>query len=90
MVTAFVLVNVQDGCVREIANELLGLNGVKETHVVAGEYDIVAVVRVKDNRELSDLITGKIIHANGVERTKTLFALESFSSFDLAELFEVR
>ena len=90
MVTAFVLVNVESRSVREIADELLGFGGVKEAHAVAGEYDMVAVVRVKDNRELSDLITGKIVHAKGVQRTKTLFALETFSPFDLAEIFEVQ
>jgi len=90
MVTAFVLINVESNKrLREIADSLLGFNGILEVHVVAGEYDMVAVVRVHDNATLSELITEKIIHAPGVKRTKTLFALESYSSYDLSALFEI-
>jgi DNA-binding Lrp family transcriptional regulator len=48
---------------------------------------MVAILRVRDNRDLSALITKKIVHTNGVERTKTLFALESYSPFDLPACF---
>ncbi|MBT3381620.1 MAG: Lrp/AsnC ligand binding domain-containing protein [Lentisphaerae bacterium] len=89
MVTAFVLINVQDRNVQKIGDELLGHEGVKEAHVVAGEYDMVAVVRVADNSTLSHLITNEIAHIDGVERTKTLFALQSFSAYDLSSIFDV-
>jgi hypothetical protein len=49
----------------------------------------VAVVRVAGNAELSQLITTRIVQAPGVERTKTLFALETHSRFDLSRLFGV-
>jgi DNA-binding Lrp family transcriptional regulator len=87
LVTAFVLINVQDKNFRRIADNLLAMPGVKEVHVVAGEYDMVAVLRVTDNQELSQLITERMVHAPGVQRTKTLFALHSFSPFDLDALF---
>ena len=90
MVTAFVLINLEDKQIRNIADSLLAFDGVAEVHVVAGEYDMVAVVRVADNVSLSELITNRIIHAPGVQRTKTLFALESHSQFDLAKLFELQ
>ena len=89
MVTAFVLINVQDKKVHEIAQNLLAYEGVTELHVVAGEYDMVAILRVRDNQDLSTLITQNIIHTSGVERTKTLFALESFSPFDLSACFGI-
>mgnify|MGYP006291188385 CR=1 FL=1 len=89
MVTAFVLINVQDETMSDIAGELLTFDGVKEVHVVAGEYDMVAVVRVKENSALSDLITQKVIHVAGVERTKTLFALQSYSHLDLGAVYDL-
>lgn len=89
MVTAFVLVNIRDRKTQDIAEELLTQEGVKEAHVVAGEYDMVAVVRVADNSTLSHLITECIAHIDGIERTKTLFALRSFSSYDLSSIFAV-
>jgi len=87
MVTAFVLINVEDSKVQQTAEHLLTLEGLTETHIVAGEYDIVAVVRVKDNKKLSKLITDNIIHSPGVERTKTLFALNTLSNFNLENIF---
>ena len=89
MVTAFVLINVEDKKLKDLAGRLLAHSGVKEVYVVAGEYDMVAVLRVPDNRQLSDLITEKIIHTPGVQRTKTLFALEAHSPYDLAKAFGV-
>lgn len=87
MVTAFVLICVEDRKVHETVKSLLQHQGVTEIHVVAGEYDMVAVIRVKDNETLANLITDKIVTAPGVERTKTLFALESHSPHDLDEIF---
>lgn len=87
MVTAFVLICVEDKKVHETVKALLKHKGVTEIHIVAGEYDMVAVIRVKDNAELANLITEKIVSAPGVERTKTLFALESHSPYDLKEMF---
>ena len=89
MVTAFVLINVQDKQIHELAERLLTFEGITELHLVAGEYDMLAVIRVSDNADLSRLITQKVVPAPGVARTKTLFSLESFSPFDLAHLFGV-
>ena len=90
MVTAFVLISVKDKQFRETSDHLLQFRGITELHLVAGEYDMVAVVRVADNHELSHLITSHIIQAPGVERTKTLFALNTYSHFDLSALFGVK
>ena len=83
MVTAFVLISVEDRKVHETVKALIQCKGVTEIHVVAGDYDMVAVIRVADNMELGN----KIVNAPGVERTKTLFALESHSTFDLQSMF---
>jgi len=75
MVTAFVLINVADRDFDGMAEQLLGLDGVAEVHVVAGEYDMVAVVRTGDNAALSHLLTQHVLHTPGVKRTKTLISL---------------
>lgn len=87
MVTAFVLISVEDRSVHETIKCLLPVKGITEMHIVAGEYDLVAVIRVSDNQELGKIITQHIVTATGVEKTKTLFALESHSTFDLADIF---
>jgi DNA-binding Lrp family transcriptional regulator len=90
MVTAFVLINIEDKNIKKIAETLLALPGIKEVYPVAGEYDLVVVIRVADNHALSELITEKIVHAQGILRTKTLFALQAFSNYDLQGFFKVQ
>ncbi|MCF7855629.1 MAG: Lrp/AsnC ligand binding domain-containing protein [Candidatus Pacebacteria bacterium] len=87
MVTAFVLINVEDTKLNEIADAVLSLPGVSEVHVVAGEYDMIAVIRTTDNTRLSELLTKHIIHTPGIKRTKTLISLEAYANFDLDSTF---
>ena len=89
MVNAFVLVNVGTKNIREIAQSLIDVNGVTEVYPVAGEYDILVVIRVKDNGMLSKIITDEIIHKDGVNHTKTLFALDVYSKVDLHATFGI-
>jgi DNA-binding Lrp family transcriptional regulator len=77
MVTAFVLINVEDRHLNDISKRLKGFEGVAEVHVVAGEYDMVAVVKVSDNDTLARLLTDDVIHTPGVKRTKTLISLQN-------------
>ena len=79
MVTAFVLINLQDKNIKKVAQNLLTLPGIVEVHAVAGEFDLVAEIKVSDNRALSELITEHIVHATGILHTKTLFSLQSFA-----------
>ena len=79
MVTAFVLINLQDKNLKKIADNLLTMPGIEEIHAVAGEYDMVAVIRVPDNKALSELITEKLVHASGVLHTKTLLSLQTYT-----------
>ena len=90
MVNAFVLVNIGTKNIREIAQSLIDVNGVTEVYPVAGEYDILVVIRVKDNGMLSKIITDEIIHKDGVLHTKTLFALDVYSKVDLHSTFGLK
>ena len=77
MVTAFVLINVEDSKVTDLIETLRDIEGVTEVHLVAGEYDMVAVVKADNNDDLSQMLTDKIIHTPGIKRTKTLISLRS-------------
>ena len=90
MVNAFILINIEEKNVREITNNLLEVEGVTEVYPIAGEYDILAVVRVIDNPTLANIIIEEIIHKPGVRHTKTLFALDSYAKVDLEEVFKLK
>ena len=87
MVTAFVLINVEGKDVRKTAEALHAVDGVTEVYTVAGEYDLIAVIRVADNQTLSKVVIEEVVHKRGVRHTKTLFALDAISSVDLESVF---
>ncbi len=87
MVNAFVLINIENKGVRELAKELMEVQGVTEVYSIAGEYDFLVVIRVDDNATLSNVVTEQIYHKAGVRHTKTLFALDSYATVDLEKVF---
>jgi DNA-binding Lrp family transcriptional regulator len=89
VITALVLLNVEPGRVRSLAEELLAIDGVTECYSVAGPYDLVAVVRVREHDQLSDLVTERIAAHDGITATETLIAFRSFAKRDLGMLWDI-
>jgi len=90
MVTAVVLINVERAEIKKVVEALLDVEGVNEVFAVAGEYDLVAIVRVKDNERLSAIVAEELTHDfPGITRAKTLFALAAHSKYDLKSFFGV-
>ena len=88
MVTAIVLINVERPKLKQVIDAVLETEGVTEVYAVAGEYDLVAIVRVTDNTSLSKIVVDKMPHQiPGITHAKTLFALEAYAEKDLAKLF---
>ena len=89
MVTALVLLNVERAQIHQVAEQLADVPGISEVYSVAGRYDLVAVIRVKTNEALADLVTGKIRQVRGIEATETLIAFRAYSRHDLEAMFSV-
>jgi DNA-binding Lrp family transcriptional regulator len=89
MVTAFVLINCRRDAIQETANALAQVEGITEVYSVAGQFDLVAVLRVKGNEEVADVVTGHLLRLQGIERTQTLISFRAYSKFDLDRMFSV-
>jgi DNA-binding Lrp family transcriptional regulator len=89
MVTAIVLLTVARGRVAEIAEHLAGLEEITEVYSVAGRYDLVAMVRVKNNEDLADVVTKKLQRVDGIQTTETLIAFRAYSRVDLEGVFSI-
>ncbi len=89
MVTAIVLINVERKRVQETADALHKLKGVSEVYSVAGQYDLIAIIRVKEIEQVSELITGQLLKLEGIQKTETLIAFASFSRYDLEHIFSI-
>lgn len=89
MVTAFILINAERGRIADASQEILDLDGITEVYSVAGEYDLVAVARVRENEELAKLVTEDLIAVEGLTKTETLIAFRQYSRHDLERMFSI-
>ena len=89
MVTAIVLIQVEPGTVGPTAEGLAALPGVAEVYSVAGEWDLVAILRVARNEDLADLVTSSLATVSGVVATETLIAFRAYSRHDLDRIFSI-
>jgi DNA-binding Lrp family transcriptional regulator len=83
MVTAVVLIKAQTDRVPELAEELAGLEGVSEVFSVAGQYDLVALVRVRENEDLATVISGRMRKLPGITSSETLISFKVYSKQDI-------
>ena len=88
-VHAVVLVQCEIGEIPEAAQAIADIDGVSEVYSVAGEFDLVAIVRVSDHDSLAKVIPGGIAKVAGVVRTETLISFQVFSRHDLDRLFSI-
>lgn len=62
-----------------IAMQISKLEGVEETSIVTGVTDIFAKVRVASIEELNDLLIKRLRNIDGVDKTQTFMALNTFA-----------
>lgn len=89
MVTAFVLISAVPARVAGIAQELVELDSVSEVYSVAGDIDLVCVVRVRDHEQLADVVTGEVARVDGILQTTTLIAFRAYSRKDLEAMWAI-
>ena len=89
MVTSIVLLKVKRGKVNDVAEKLVEMNGISEVYSVGGRFDLVAVIRVKSNEDLANMVTSQMAKLEGIENTETLIAFRTYSRHDLEAMFSV-
>ncbi len=89
MITAIVNVNAAVDRIPEVAQAIADLPGVTEVYSVAGDVDLVAMVRVRRHEELADVIAGRLNKVEGVLATQTLIAFQAYSKHDLEATFSL-
>ena len=87
MVTSVVLVKANREGVRTLGPKLAEVEGVAEVYTVTGDWDFVAIVRVREHDDLARTVTQGLLGLEGIERTNTMVAFQQFSSHDLEAMF---
>lgn len=89
MITAVVLISAATDQIPEAAQAVSEIDGVSECYSVAGDADLVAMVRVRRHEQLADVIAGQISKVPGVLSTNTMIAFRAYSSHDLEATFDI-
>jgi len=89
MVNAIVLLNVESSRINHVAEQLVELDGVSEVYSVAGQYDLVVVIRARDDEQIATLVTEQLLQVEGLLSSETLIAFRTFSRHDLDGMFSV-
>jgi DNA-binding Lrp family transcriptional regulator len=83
------MMNAERDRIADIPDELLKVAGVTEVYSIAGDYDLVAMVRVKEPEDLAGVVTDRFAKVKGITRTMTLIAFKCYSNYDLEHMFQI-
>jgi DNA-binding Lrp family transcriptional regulator len=89
VISAFVLISARPDRIADLASELADVDGVAEVYSVAGDVDLVAVVRVPQHGDLAEVVTRHIATRDGVVATRSMVAYRAYSRHDLEAMFSL-
>jgi DNA-binding Lrp family transcriptional regulator len=87
VLTAVILVRAERAALGTLGPRLADTDGVAEVYTVTGEWDFLAIIRVREQDELATVVTGELAQLDGIERTNTMVAFQQFSRHDLEAMF---
>jgi DNA-binding Lrp family transcriptional regulator len=83
------MVTVESDKIPEVAEAIADIEGVSEVYSVAGDVDLIAVVRVREFDAIADVIAGRLSKVSGVVHTDTHIAFRAYSRHDLEATFSI-
>jgi DNA-binding Lrp family transcriptional regulator len=89
MTHAIVLVQADSSVLGTLGGELASIEGVAEAYSVTGDWDFVAILRLREQDQLAQVVTGRLSQLAGVRRTQTMVAFEAYTKHDLEAMFSV-
>ncbi|NYJ07641.1 Lrp/AsnC family transcriptional regulator [Petropleomorpha daqingensis] len=89
MITAIVMIDAATDSIGEVAQAVADLDGVSEVYSVAGDTDLIAIVRVREFEQVAQVIAGRINKVPGVIDTDTHIAFRAYSKHDLEAAFSI-
>lgn len=89
MNTAIVHIDCATDSIPEVAEALAALDGVSEVYSVAGNVDLIAIVRVSRFDDIAEVIANRISKTPGVINTESHIAFRAYSKHDLEDAFAI-
>lgn len=89
MLTAIVLIKTTADRIPEVAQDISNIKGITEVYSVTGDWDLIAMVRVREHERLADVIADQMSKVKGVVSTNTNIAFRTYSEHDLDAAFSL-
>ena len=89
MLHAFLMITAEPARVAELSELLADVEGIAEVYSVAGEVDLIAIVRVPHHDDLADVVTRHVAQLPGIIATRTMVAFKAYSRRDLDALWDI-
>jgi DNA-binding Lrp family transcriptional regulator len=89
MIHAFVLIKAEREAMHSLGGKLADVEGVSEAYSITGDWDFVAIIRLRNAEDLAELVTGRLSRVRGIRETHTMVAFEVFSQHDLEAMFSI-
>lgn len=84
MISAVILIEAEPAAIATLADQLVEIDRVSEVYSVTGEFDLVVMLRVREHEELAEVVTGNIARLEGIRRTHSMVAFQTYRDADFA------
>ncbi len=82
MITAIVQIRCSRDLIPQTAEAVAELPGITEVYSVSGDYDLIAIVKVKVFDDIAKFVTEQLVKVPGIVRTNTISAFRVYSKRD--------
>ncbi|MEK0431230.1 MAG: hypothetical protein RL139_1034 [Gemmatimonadota bacterium] len=89
MITTIVLIRAEPRQIPKCAAALAGIDGVSDVYSVSGEWDLVAIVKVKEYEDIARIVTEEFPKVPGMVKSTTLTAFRAYSKADLEQAWDI-
>ena len=87
MITSIVMIKCEPGQVKSVSETIVEIGGVAEVYSITGEWDILAVIRVKEFDSLATIVSERIASTSGITKTVTTLAFRCYSKHGMEKMW---
>lgn len=82
MITAIVQIRCSRDLIPQTAEAIAELPGISEVYSVSGDYDLMAILKVRQYDDIAGVVTEQLVKIPGIVRTNTISAFRVYSRQD--------
>lgn len=82
MITVIVQIRCSRDLIPQTAEAVAELPGISEVYSVSGDYDLMAILKVRTFEDIATVVTEHLVTVPGIVRTNTISAFRVYSKTD--------